>query len=75
MADKDYNIIKPVESLYNIAGLTPVKHRQQRKRRQNPQTESKDKPEEEPDGSTEQQNSDIEITTDADDEHSIDYRA
>ncbi len=75
MADNDYNIIKPVESLYNIAGLTPVKQRQQRKRRQNLQSKNKEKPEEEPNDSIKQQNSDIEITDDADDEHSIDYHA
>jgi hypothetical protein len=33
MADNNY-IIKPVESLHNIAGLTPVKQREERRRRQ-----------------------------------------
>lgn len=33
MADKDSKIIKPVESLQNIAGLTPTRRREQRKRR------------------------------------------
>ncbi len=34
MIDNDSNIIKPVEGLHNIAGLTPVKSREDRKRRQ-----------------------------------------
>ncbi len=34
MVDNDSNIIKPVESLHNIAGLTPVKSREDRRRRQ-----------------------------------------
>ena len=34
MADNDSNVIKPVESLQNIAGLNPVERRKERKRRQ-----------------------------------------
>ena len=34
MVDNDSNIIKPVESLQNIAGLNPVERRKERKRRQ-----------------------------------------
>ena len=34
MADNDSNIIKPVESLQNIASLTPVERRKERKRKQ-----------------------------------------
>ena len=34
MADNDSIIIKPVESLKNIAGLTPTGRRENRKRRQ-----------------------------------------
>ena len=34
MADYDSNLIKPVDSLKNISGLIPVKHREERKRRQ-----------------------------------------
>jgi hypothetical protein len=30
MADNNYNVIQPVESLQNIAGLTPVKQRKER---------------------------------------------
>ena len=45
MADYDSSIIKPVESLQNITGLTPVKHREQRKRRQQSPEENKEKDE------------------------------
>jgi hypothetical protein len=87
MADNDYNIIKPVESLYNITGLTAIKQRQQRKRQQN-KTNKKEKTKEPAEGgsdpvqpsglangSVKQQNSDTEITANADEKHSIDYRA
>jgi len=40
MADYDSNMIKPVDGLKNISGLTPVKHREERKRRQQPQHEN-----------------------------------
>jgi hypothetical protein len=33
MAEYDSNMIKPVDSLKNISGLTPVKHREERERR------------------------------------------
>lgn len=35
MANNDYHIIKPVESLQNTAGLAGVKRREERKRRRN----------------------------------------
>ena len=35
MTDNDSNIIKPVESLQNITGLTPARRREERKRRRN----------------------------------------
>ncbi len=34
MADYDSNMIKPVEGLQSITGLTPAKRREERKRRQ-----------------------------------------
>jgi hypothetical protein len=37
MADNDSSIIKPVEALQNIAGLTPARRREERRRRQNMQ--------------------------------------
>ena len=43
MADYDSNLIKPVDNLKNITGMDPVKHREERKRRQqlNPGSEEK----------------------------------
>ena len=49
MADYDSNMIKPVDGLKNISGLTPVKHREERKRRQQPQYENHQKDETLPD--------------------------
>jgi len=34
MADSNSNIINPVETMQNIAGVTPAKRREERKRRQ-----------------------------------------
>lgn len=45
MADFDSNLIKPVDSLQNISGLTPVKHREERKTRQQLQHENDEKDE------------------------------
>jgi hypothetical protein len=36
MADSDFILIKPVESLHNISGVAPTKHREEQKRRQKP---------------------------------------
>lgn len=36
MTDNDFDAIKAVENLQNVAGLTPTGQRQERKRRQNP---------------------------------------
>lgn len=40
MADSNYNMIKPVESLQNIGGLTPVKQRKERRRKQDQQAKN-----------------------------------
>lgn len=45
MADFDSDMIKPVQGLKNISGLTPVKHREERKRRQQLHHENKEKDE------------------------------
>lgn len=44
MADYDSNMIKPVNGLKNIAGLSSVKHREERRRRRkfNQRDEEKD---------------------------------
>ncbi len=45
MADYDSNMIKPVEGLQNITGLTPAKRREERKRRQQLHKENKEEDE------------------------------
>jgi len=34
MADNNFNLIKPVENLQNVAGVTPTERREERKRKQ-----------------------------------------
>lgn len=46
MADENYNIIKPVEALPNVAGSTPAKRRDRRKRRQDQHAEDNHQSEE-----------------------------
>ena len=78
MADNDFNIIKPVESLQNIAGLTPTRRREERKRRQNLHEESKEESEPaegELNESVDEQDFSDELTEDGNDQHSIDYCA
>ena len=45
MAEYDSNMIKPVNGLKNIAGLNSVKHREERKRRQQLHHEGEEKDE------------------------------
>lgn len=76
MADSDYSVIKPVESLQTIQGIAPAKRRQERKQRQNAPHEHPEKTETE--AETEAQRNEAEPTEtvhDEDDPHSIDYRA
>jgi len=75
MPDNDYNIIKPVESLHNIAGLTPAKRREERKRRQNMHAEHNEEAEQELNDSLDQERPDKEPVHDENDRHSIDYCA
>ena len=55
MADYDSNMIKPVEGLQSITGLTPAKRREERKRRQQLHQENEEKNEQQKDESFEQQ--------------------
>ena len=74
MAEDNYNIIKPVESLQNIAQMGSVTQRQQRKRREN-QPYEHDESQEQPE--TEAQNQmepDVTINS-ASNNLTIDYRA
>jgi len=69
MANDNYNI-KPIETLQNVGGLSPVGQRKKRKRKQNLNKqgrEEQDKPtKEKPDDKT---------FKNQDNQHSIDYRA
>lgn len=71
MTENDYNIIKPVDGLQNIIGLAPVKHREERKRRQQGQDSAAAQLNE----SMTSENSIDEFTDNEEDQHSIDYRA
>jgi hypothetical protein len=66
MTDNDFNAIKAVENLQNVAGLTPTGQRQERKRRQNPPRRAPRPDETPPDEATLERDSDS---------HRIDYRA
>lgn len=73
MADNNYNMIKPVESLQTIAGLTPVKQREERNRQKNRKQQDRDHeqtPEEEFEAETEN-----EARLPEGDSNSIDYCA
>ncbi|MBN1359542.1 MAG: hypothetical protein JW993_03070 [Sedimentisphaerales bacterium] len=70
MADSDFNVIKPVESLQTIQGLTPMTRQQERKRRQKSKDERREEPEEKHDETAEPQARTID-----DDPHCIDYCA
>lgn len=75
MPNNDYNIIKPVEGLHNIAGLTPAKRREERKRRQNMHAEHDEEAEQELNDSVEKQSAANAPTDNENDRHSIDYCA
>ena len=77
MADNNYNIIKPVQSLQNIGNVTAAKRREERKKRQNSrekETRQEQLAENELNESTEQ-DSYGKIAENDRDENSIDYRA
>ena len=48
MAENDFNMVKPVESLQNISGLSPAKCSEERKRRQNTSGQKKEDSEQQP---------------------------
>ncbi len=81
MADYDSNMIKPVEGLQSITGLTPAKRREKRKRRQL-YKENEEKDEQQLNGSVEEQdevNPSDEWAEDQDNQNSdstgVDYHA
>ena len=74
MADNNYNIIKPVENLQNIGGVTPAKRREERKRRQNLKEQNEQEPEQQLNESVEEDLSN-ETNESQGEQHSIDYCA
>jgi hypothetical protein len=72
ITDNDYNIIKPVESPQHTSTLTPVKPREQRKRKQQPGREKSQRKLNQPPS---QQQTDDPPPQDGEDQHSIDYCA
>jgi len=70
MADSDYSVIKPVESLQTIQGTAPAERRRERKRRQNAPTQHHEEPEAEQEDTDEP-----EAQNHGDGPHSIDYCA
>lgn len=76
MADNDFNTIKPVNSLHNIAGLTPAeRRRERRRRRQNPHAGLEEASEQVAGDLTDEDGNTNKLTGDDNDRHSIDYRA
>ena len=74
MADNDYNIIKPVQSLQNVGNITAAKRREERKKRQNRREKKQQLGENELNESTEQDGYGNIAENDRN-ENSIDYRA
>jgi hypothetical protein len=70
MADSDFNVIKPVESLQGIQGLMPTARQQERKRRQRQAEDHSEETPEKQDETTEPQ-----THNDDADPHCIDYCA
>ena len=79
MADKDLNIVKPVNGLQNIAGLTPARRREERKRRQNLHEKKQKESEQKLNESVDQQDLSNELTKNKNgnnpDDTGIDYCA
>ncbi len=70
MADSDFNVIKPVESLQTIQGLTPTTQQQERRRRRKPAAKHRDETEEKHEETAQPQ-----APNDVSDPNSIDYCA
>ncbi len=74
MADSNYNMIKPVESLQNVAGLTPVKERKERNRQKDQKEKSQKEHEQIPDEALQAEPGN-QTAGQQDDPNSIDYCA
>jgi hypothetical protein len=75
MADYDSNIIKPVEGLQNVAGITGARDREQKKRRQHLLDENTENPQRERRKSTDGQNIRNKADKSKSDRDAIDYCA
>jgi len=75
MPDNDHNIIKPVESLQNIANVTPAKRREERKRKRKFHKENEEEPEQKLNESIDEESLSSEPAENGEDQHSIDYCA
>jgi len=75
MADNNYHIIKPVESLKNIARLTPAQRRKERKRRPKSRLARNPEPEQNFDEPVEQAPAEDDSVENHHRQHRIDYRA
>lgn len=79
MADNNSNMIKPVEGLQNVAGLTPAKRREQGKRQQDTHEEKEQEPKQDMQDINELfddvQPVNGESTENEENRHTIDYRA
>jgi hypothetical protein len=75
MADNDSSIIKPVEGMQNIAGLTPARRREQGKQQRDPHEEKSGESEQETNESAGEQDLNNELTVNSEDKSTIDYSA
>ena len=76
MADNDYSLVRPVQELQNILGLTPI--RKQNEGRQSQEQKKKDEPEQRPQDEIEEaqkEPSSLEIPDPDIEGQTIDYRA
>jgi hypothetical protein len=71
--ENDY-IVRPVENLQNVSGITPAKHREEKKRQQASYGQNEENPEQ-PQDSVEDKNDDGKLSGKKDDQTTIDYRA
>jgi hypothetical protein len=75
MADNDSSIIKPVESMQNIAGVSPARRREQGKQQSNLHEEESEESEQKTNESVDEQDLNNELTVKAEDKSTIDYCA
>jgi len=75
MPDNNSNIIKPVETLHNIARLAPTRRREQRKRRQDLQEQNKEKENQKNNEQISRQNFDQNPADSENETNTIDYCA